>query len=518
MDPEQKHIELIDPDILALFKIVPNLLENIVMYQGEPLRLEPWQFAMIGAANQKEVSEKARQIGWSFAEALKKMGRALLLPPKSYNGVFVSYNQKEAMQKIRYVKELLDGIPRNKRKELVKDNDQELEFSNGNRIESLPARAVRGGHHVDLTMDEVAHTKDAKIIFDGSSYSTIHGSYGVSLGSTHFGLGFFSEVTEGAGKPGEYQNFYKRFLPWWVSRFLCKNPEDAIVHAPHMTTQDRVYHYGTPKLIEEFEGHSLEQFQMEMEGKLIDVANAALSVDLIQRQSRGDLPIEVLEIDATKSEIQIFEMLNIALKNVMSHGMNTCAIGYDVGRVRHASEIIVVAPHDATSVCTRFMFTLRKAKFPIQEQVIRVLMSSLPVRKLSIDAQGLGLQLAEWAEQEYGMDRVFRMSFNISSKEDMVTNLIRFFESSNLWIYPSRRLYSQLLSVKKVGSKSGKLIYTADSQKEGPSGEYVSHADLFWALALAVWGYADLMKKPLETTTRSPFLRGGRGPMLGRRR
>jgi hypothetical protein len=52
-------------------------------------------------------------------------------------------------------------------------------------------------------------------------------------------------------------------VPWWLSRFFCRDLDRAAIEAPEMTTVERVERFGRPEIEEQFDSLSLEDFQQE---------------------------------------------------------------------------------------------------------------------------------------------------------------------------------------------------------------------------------------------------------------
>jgi phage FluMu gp28-like protein len=101
-----------------------------------------------------------------------------------------------------------------------------------------------------------------------------------------------------------------------------------------------------------------------------------------------------------------------------------------------------------------------------------------PPRRCCIDSSGLGLQLAEEAAERFG-PRVEAVHFSAQVKEDLAVTLRRAFEERLLRIPPDREIRRDIHLVKKTVTSAGNVRFDAE-RAEG------SHADRFWALALAV--------------------------------
>lgn len=503
-----------------LKSLVPAIAEQLVYIDGKPISLErPWQADLLGATNPFEVWAKARQIGYSWGTALRVLLRAHLFPPASYNAVLVSINREEAREKIRYVESMYEGMREKKKTKIA--NKMEIEFENGNRIQSFPSRSVRGIPNVDLYLDEFAHIKEAREIYSGSTASTVRQSYGVTIGSTPYGRGAFYDIFHGAGQKGEYSRFISHRIPWWWSNVLCKDPYRARMFAEGMRTAERVEEFGTPNLIHEYEIQSLETFQVEFEVMFADHGNSALSEDLILGCANGEQPCQVLDIDCDESALQPMELVKMAVNEMQYEAkVHDCFIGYDVGRQVHASELILV-DHVNGKLKTRLYVTLRRAPYPLQKQIISMLMNDLPVRRCTIDSQGIGNPVAEELQQVFST-RIQPMAFTETTKSNMVNQLVKVFEEKSIVLYPTRRMLTQLLEVQKFFSTTGRILYRSAASKEGSGDQqYKSHADLFWSLAMAVAGANEFLASGnYNLTSRTPILwsQAGTSGWSGKRR
>lgn len=162
---------------------------------------------------------------------------------------------------------------------------------------------------------------------------------------------------------------------------------------------------------------------------------------------------------------------------------------------------------------------MEKAPFRAQREFLWGLMDSLTpaplplgeggrrpgegVRRCCIDATGLGAQLAEEAAEKFG-PRVEPVPFTQAVKEDLAIALRRKFEDRLVRIPAGREIREDIHSVKKITTASGNLRFDAE-RSDG------SHADRFWALALAVHaGSAPSPRVEYETVGRRSWSDGTR--------
>src|ERR1019366_9378117 len=136
---------MIDPRVSAALKrMVPEILTRHYVYDGQPLRLDDWQWTIAGSDWLFDLVNKCRQGGFSFIVSAQAVVMAQLMPENSFHEVFVSINKDESLEKVRYCQQLYDELPDEKKIECTTDNKTEIWFANGNSIRSYPSKAVRG--------------------------------------------------------------------------------------------------------------------------------------------------------------------------------------------------------------------------------------------------------------------------------------------------------------------------------------------------------------------------------------
>src|SRR2546426_2606444 len=97
------------------------------------------------------------------------------------------------------------------------------------------------------------------------------------------------------------------------------------------------------------------------------------------------------------------------------------------------------------------------------------------LKRACIDATGLGLQLAERAEERFGW-KVEPITFTAPIKEEMAFGLRTDFEDRKIRIVRDDKLRADLRGIKKEVTLSGNIRFLGESRD--------SHCDRFWALAL----------------------------------
>ena len=101
------------------------------------------------------------------------------------------------------------------------------------------------------------------------------------------------------------------------------------------------------------------------------------------------------------------------------------------------------------------------------------------MRRVCIDATGLGIGCADDAQKQFGKYRIEPVTFTQRIKEELAYPVRSAFEDKKLRIPFDPDIRADLRSVTKVTTPTGNIRFTAERSKDG-------HADRFWALALAI--------------------------------
>lgn len=153
-------------------------------------------------------------------------------------------------------------------------------------------------------------------------------------------------------------------------------------------------------------------------------------------------------------------------------------VGVDIGRL-HDLTVVWVLARDGERLVTVAMIELRNEPFRTQYAVIEQMLRTNKVRRLCIDAGGIGMQLAEQLVERFGSFRIEPVVFGVAVKSEIATALRILIERRGIAIPPDPRIRSDWHSIERGVSSTGHFILSAP-RREG------SHADRFWAAALAV--------------------------------
>ena len=436
-----------------------GFISGLCSYDGEPIRLESFQLAYLENRSRFRWVNKARQTGLSFVAALEALARCHLRD--GHTSVFVSFSQDEAKEKVLVARQVFEELPAPYQKRLVVDSKTELVFeSNGSgrrvsRIISVPSKAPRGKKG-DVLLDELAHLANDREVYSGSTALILRSRGQLTGCSTPLGRrGVFWEIAEQELR--KYPHHTRQVVPWWLSRFFCRDVKRAAQEAADMSTEERVATFGRQEIVEQLDSLPLEDFQQELECRFVDESFSYFSYELILPCTRDDL---VLADDFT--DLPLPEGRIVA--------------GFDVGRTRDKSELAVFEEAGGRHLC-RLLRRYDQVPFAEQEADLRRLLDHVPVARLSIDRSGIGMNLAENLERDY--PQVVPEVFSNESKERWCVDFKILLQRKDVTLPRGRDLVAQVHSIKRRVLPSGKVSF--DAERTGRRG----HADRFWAIALA---------------------------------
>lgn len=442
---------------------VPGFIEGATSVDDRPTRLYDYQVGLMTSASRFRGMLKSRQTGLSFLMAAEALALTHLKP--EHTSIFCSYRLDDAVEKVRHASMLYESLPAKWKKRRVTDNKTQLEFEDGRgrrtRMISMPCREPRGKGKADVYLDELPFMRNSRKMYTAAVPIISRGGGKLTLGSTPMGKSdLFYEIME--GEPERYP-LYERFrVGWWDCPEFCADVMAARAVAGTMTTNEMVDRFGTETLKQIRASMDLESFEQEYGLVFVDAAVAFIPWDLIQAATRDadELPV-ARSIDA---------LMGMAITGPLT-------AGYDVGRRRNASELIVLE-QVGTRYRQRLGITMAQTDFDLQEATLLDLLNRRPdLYRLCIDETGIGMQLAEKVVKRHS-GRAEGITFTAPTKSVMAHQLKIDFEGKNLEISADRDLMLQIHSVRKTVTVAGNIRLDTEHDDK-------HHADMFWALALA---------------------------------
>jgi phage FluMu gp28-like protein len=466
-----------------------NYVYAFMKYDHKDIELDFWQDDFIRNRNRYISLLKSRQTGFSFVVAIKGLVKALDPARTQYTKQFVSYNEEDAQEKIRYARQFYDSIPNRYKKKLVHQTATMLEFEDvgsktTSRLISLPCRPPRGKNG-DVCLDEFAIylPRLSKEIYTAASFCTLRRGC-IEVGSTPLGtIGKFYEICTNRES---YPNFDRYFIPWWYAKVMCKDVRGAVQFAKEMETAERVERFGTDRLISLFQNSTLEDFQQECECVFIDSSASYISLELIYANTPGrreeDIPTNIEKDEdyfAAKRDVEIhcFKDADELILNYSPEKYGSpLFMGLDIGRTSDATVFYIIGVINGKKRSV-LRHEMRNADFDAQTAVLNKLMENLPIYRCCIDDGGIGRNLAENAHKRYG-ERAELYHFDLQSKEILAMGVRTGLERREYELDNDRDFHAQIHSIKRTPSSGGSFRYDAERNEKG-------HADSFWAWALA---------------------------------
>jgi phage FluMu gp28-like protein len=459
---------------------------------------ETFQLKHLNNPSLLAIELKSRQVGWSWLAAAESVANSHIAERET--SIFISINLTEAQEKIRYAKQIHECLDAGVKRKLVIDNRFELEFDNGSRIISHPCRPVRGKAKARLYLDEFAHYPNDREIYT-SALPVLSKGGALRIGSSPLGArGRFWEIfTQTIQK---YPGYVRGAIPWWTVRAFCLDPKTVKQLASSLSTEERVYAFGTKRLIQIFENSPLDDFQQEYECAWLDESVSWIDWELIKRNQSLAVQGKLWYRMANGVDNALHAIQEVA--NAISTGRceDVLVGGFDVGRRKDKSEIILLGVNYMNQLPFRLNITLDRVEFDAQQKVAEHLLDILPVTTMLVDETGMGMQLAENLNALYG-PRCMGVTFTNASKQLWAVEAKLRAQRGETPLPLERDLTYQIHSVKKKVTSGASIYFENDATDN-------HHADKFWAWALAIESASSRLESASLFVEDSP-LAGFRG-------
>ena len=407
-----------------------------------------------------KLMQKSRQIGISWGTAFATVKRTA--PKEAMNDQWVSSRDELQarlfLQDCKRFAKAIDKAARDLGSVIIDDKNRisafVLEFANGKRINSMSSNPdAQAGKRGGRVLDEFALHPDPRLLYS-IAYPGITWGGQLEIISTHRGsANYFNELVEEVQHHGNPKGFSLHTVTLQNALdegFLFKLQE-VLPHDDERIAMDEAEYFDFIRA----GCASEEQFLQEYMCVPADDAGAFLTYDMIAACEYR--PTDPWEMDGTEKELYL---------------------GVDVGRSNDLT-VLWVLERVVGSFFTRKLITMQNQTFSAQESELYSLLENPAIRRCCIDSTGLGMQLAERAQEKFGEYRVEGVRFTGAVKEELAYPVRAAFEDKAIRIPHDDQIRADLRGIKKVTTKAGNIRFEAD---HGPDG----HSDRFWALALAV--------------------------------
>lgn len=416
----------------------------------------PYQVRWLDDKSPIKIWEKSRRIGATYVQSYEDVYDALTMKVrnKPIDVWFTSADLSAAKEYINYCQSWakMFNVGFKVLGEQVIDEDKNikalsLEFDNGARINALSSNPTqfrsKGGK---VVIDEFAFHKDQQALWKAAK-PVITWGYPLRIISTHNGQGCL------------YYLFIKRCLQGKLKWSHHKTPIQLAVQEGLV---DKIL---DRKATEEEKQEWLENekencgddvtWQQEYCCIAVDEAGAFLTFELISSCTEDCLK----PLDELKEPFYV---------------------GFDIGRKNDLSEITILEKVN-NIFYYRQKYTLKNMPYKEQKHILYQILEHPLFRHCAIDGTGIGNNLAEDAQFDFGRSKVDIVTFTSKVKEELAFDLRTYFEDKNIRIPDDELLKNDLHSVKRVPTDTGVIKFDVErSETDG-------HADRFWSLALAIF-------------------------------
>ena len=426
--------------------------------------LLPYQKRWVLDDSRLKLMEKSRQIGISWASAYSMVRRKSLAKVR-YDGWVSSRDEIQArlfLDDCKHFANILHTAVHDLGVQVIEEEKTYvLEFASGVKINSMSSSPdAQAGKRGDRLLDEFALHKDPRKLY-AIAYPGITWGGQLEIVSTHRGShNFFNELVTEIREKGNPKNIS-------LHRVTL---EDALNDGFLYRLQQKLSPDDERQAFDEADYFDYvksgcadeESFLQEYMCVPADDASAFLTYDIIA----------ACEYDRTPSNLSdTSDLSDLSDKKELY-------LGVDVGRKKDLSCFWLNELSGGRHLCRR-LITMQNIKFSAQEEILYRLLALPNMRRCCIDATGLGMQLAERAQETFGTYRVEAVQFTAPVKEALAYPVKAAFEDLNLRIPFDRKLQADLRAIKKETTAAGNIRFSADRSENG-------HADRFWALALAL--------------------------------
>ena len=406
--------------------------------------LYPYQQAWVGDHARFKAGMWARQTGKTFCSTLEVVLDCVEAEAKGQRRrwVILSRGERQALEAMQ------EGVIRHLRALSLAFEAQDYQWApgvkaheallpGGSRITALPANPdTARGFSANVLLDEFAFHQDSRAIWR-ALFPVISAGHRLRVVSTPNGLGnMFHEIMTSADLADLWQR--------------------------HTVTIHRAVADGLPRDVQELRRGALDSdlWRQEYELEWLDEAHAWLPYDLI------DACEDPLAGDPGR------------YSGALTY------LGMDVA-ARGDLTVLWVLERVGDVLWTRERVELHRTPFAEQLAELDRLVAYYRVGAIAIDQTGMGEMVVQSAQRAHGNSRVTGVLFGPASKLDMAARLKDRMEDRRLRIPAGdRALRVDLHSVERQAGPTG--IPRLIAEREGNS-----HADRFWALALAVAAAGD---------------------------
>jgi len=162
--------------------------------------------------------------------------------------------------------------------------------------------------------------------------------------------------------------------------------------------------------------------------------------------------------------------------------------GVDIGRHRDLTVIWIledVSQNKVPELITRYIKTIRREEFTVQEKKIFDVLNKWRPRMTLIDGTNTGAMIAENIEKKYGQRRAQSIKITAVTRPKFIGDLVNIMSKDFLKIPDDKNVWDDFMSVSRYIGKHGNVDYWIPSRADE------GHGDRFMACTLAAQAFVE---------------------------
>ena len=420
-------------------------------------QLFPYQTAYLNDRSRFKIVEKSRRTGFTFVQSLEDVAYAVLKPERKV--YFSSRDDSSAIEYIDYcnywINKTYEATKEYIGDELV-DPDKDIsahcvKFKNGSKIFAMPSSPGRfrskGGK---VVLDEFAFHESQEELY-AAAQPVILRNDPIRILSTYNGMGnlYYRLV----------QKVKNKQLNWSLHKVdifkaVKEGLYDSIIGRKTTEKERKAW-------LDELHRNCISEdiWLQEYCCIPVDSSTAFITYELLANNSQ---PEESIICDITEIS-----------------SMKEIYIGIDIGRKSDLTAVWITERTETGQYITRRLITLKDMKFSDQKAIIWPLLELPNLRRCCIDATGLGMQLAEEAQERFGTYRIEKVTFTAAVKEDMAFRVLTKLQDKRFTVPDTQQVREAFHNIKRIVTASNNIRFDAERTDAG-------HSDEFWAAALSL--------------------------------
>lgn len=418
-----------------------------------------------------KIYDKARQIGITWAEVLDIVMQLAGCPGTPW--FYLTLNEQRAAEAIGYAVAhcLAQGVHLTAKNldvgffEKTKYRQLTLTLPNGSKLVGLPANPTTArGVHGNVTLDEFGHQIHARKIFTAIAPAATTWGYHLRIISTP------------NGRQGEYHSI-------WTAN--GKMEPEAI---------ELELRAGRQPIADDWSRHLCDIFTAKTQGHPVDIERCR-RIARTEMTFAQEYCCKFLDTELSWMPFELLEKCTRGEASVIFDSTQPPAgplyAGYDIGRNRNLASLWLNELRGEDHVA-RGVITMDNKPFRTQKRIVDDNMRF--IHRLGVDGIGIGAQLAEDLQADWGESTVYPVPG--ADRAKVATKVRTLAERGHLWLPDCPEVRADFASVQRTLTAKGNASFQAPNRADG-------HADRFWSCGFAIEASEDAPEYSHETVDSS---------------